>query len=391
RYITQLAGGASAAADSVSSISCVDLLRRDGLAGGRQDDVRAMSGRCQEVEYGLEVSNIMGTMRNETPWVWAPLEGMPDGAEGWTLAGQADLESEWARLRAELKGDAAKERFVQGWLRERNRAFAIETGQIEGLYTLRRGVTEQLVAEGLSGVVGAHTYESLDDATIRGLLTDQEAALEMVFTDVAGGRALSESMIKSWHQLLTRHQQTVTGLDPTGRRVAVPFTTKGRWKIRPNNPRRGDGHVHQYCPPEQVPPEMERLLTLYADIAGSGYPVNVEAAWLHHRFVRTHPFQDGNGRVSRLLMAWAYLKRSLPPPIVSALGKPEYINALELADEGDLKAFSDYIGGLAVSSMINANQLARQAFAGRLNRPNGNGGRTVGDDYLSPLDPEVQA
>ncbi len=222
-------------------------------------------------------------MRNETPWVWVSLEAMPEGAEGWALAGQTELESEWARLRAELKVDTAKERFVQGWLRERNRAFAIETGQIEGLYTLRRGVTEQLVAEGLSGVVGAHTYESLDDDTIRGLLTDQEAALEMVFTDVASKRALSESMIKSWHQLLTRHQETVTGLDPMGRRVAVPFTTKGQWKIRPNNPRRSDGHVHQYCPPEQVTPEIERLLALYVDISGRGYPVNVEAAWLHHR------------------------------------------------------------------------------------------------------------
>ena len=53
---------------------------------------------------------------------------------------------------------------------------------------------------------------------------------------------------------------------------------------------------------------MDRFFTLYRDIRERGYPVNVEAAWLHHRFVRTHPFQDGNGRVSRLLMAWAYLK-----------------------------------------------------------------------------------
>ena len=312
---------------------------------------------------------------------------MPEGAEGWALAGQAELESEWTRLRAALRGDAAKERFVQGWLRERARAFAIETGQIEGLYTLRRGVTEQLVAEGFAGVVGAHTHESLADETIRGLLTDQEAALDMVFEDVAGGRALSESMIKSWHALLTRHQETVTGLDPTGRRVAVPFETKGRWKLRPNNPRRADGHMHEYCPPEQVQPQMERLLALYGAISDRGYPVNTEAAWLHHRFVRTHPFQDGNGRVSRLLMAWAYLKRSLPPPVIAALTKPEYIGALEQADAGDLKAFSDHIGFLALASLNDANRLARQALEGRLNRPNGNGGRTIGDTYHPPSRP----
>ena len=109
----------------------------------------------------------------------------------------------------------------------------------------------------------------------------------------------------------------------------MQFKGKGEWKTRPNNPRRPDGVVHEYCPPEQVEPEMRRFLDLYNDgIRHRNYPVNVEAAWLHHRFVRTHPFQDGNGRVSRLLMAWAYVKRSLPPPVVTAQGKLGYIVAL---------------------------------------------------------------
>ena len=323
-------------------------------------------------------------MDGKEPWQWVPLEDMPSGAEDWALPGQAELEQRWAGYRQTLKQDAAKERFMEGWLRERVRAFALETGQIEGLYTLRRGVTEDLVAEGFAGVVGAHTYESLKDATIRGLLEDQEAAYDMAFDDVASGRPLSEYMVKSWHQLLTRHQETVTGFDPMGRHVAVEFTTKGRWKIRPNNPRRQDGQVHEYCPPEQVASEMDRFFALYEDVKARDYPVNAEAAWLHHRFVRTHPFQDGNGRVSRLLMAWAYIKRALPPPVISAQGKPEYIDALEDADAGDLKAFSDYLSLMSMPSMDRANRLAERVLSGKLNRPNGNGGRTIGDTYLPP-------
>jgi len=324
-------------------------------------------------------------MDGQAPEKWRPLTGMPEGAEGWAAPGFAGLEAEWAECQRRLKAGSAASRFLGGWLRERVRAFALETGQIEGLYTLRRGVTEQLIAEGFAGAVGAHTLEGLEDRTVRGLLQDQEAAYDLMFDDVAGGRPLSACMIKSWHALLARHQDTVAGIDPQGRRVEVEFRGKGEWKARPNNPRRPDGVVHEHCPPEQVEPEMRRFLDLYNDdIRHRNHPVNAEAAWLHHRFVRTHPFQDGNGRVSRQLMAWAYVKRGLPPPVVTAQGKFECIIALEAADEGNLKAFSDYISNRSTGSLQAAILLAKRALAGKLNRPNGNGGRTVGDEYLPP-------
>ncbi|MCY4214235.1 MAG: Fic family protein [Gammaproteobacteria bacterium] len=325
-------------------------------------------------------------MDAQAPEKWRPLTGMPEEAEGWATPGFAELEAEWAECRRQLKAGSPESRFLDGWLRERVRAFALETGQIEGLYTLRRGVTEQLIAEGFAGAVGAHTLEGLEDRTVRGLLEDQEAAYDMMFDDVASGRPLSAYMIKSWHALLTRHQETVTGIDPQGRRVQVAFRGKGEWKTRPNNPRRPGGVTHEYCPPEQVDSEMRRFLDLYNnDIRHRNYPVNAEAAWLHHRFVRTHPFQDGNGRVSRQLMAWAYVKRSLPAPVVSAEGKPDYINALEAADEERLIVLARYAGLRALESIAGAVEIAQRALAGKLNRPNGNGGRTVGDQYLPPV------
>ena len=324
----------------------------------------------------------------EHPEIWKPLEGMPEGAEHWGNPQYRALERQWLDARSKMKAGDPADRFIEAWLAERNRAFAIETGQIEGLYTLKRGVTEQLVAEGFAGVVGAHTLENLDDRVINGLLEDQTAACEMVWQDVAEGRPLTPSMLKSWHALLTRHQETVTGLtvvDGRIRKVQVPFVRKGVWKISPNNPRRGDGVVHQYCPPEHVDAEMDRFFAIYNDdVAPRRYPVEVEAAWLHHRFVRTHPFQDGNGRVSRLLMAYAYVKRNLPSPIIAAFAKPAYIAVLEAADGGELRPFVDRIAVLALSEIHGAECIAEPALAGELNRPTGNGGRRVGDDYLPP-------
>ena len=210
-------------------------------------------------------------------------------------------------------------------------------GRSRALYTLRRGVTEQLIAEGFAGAVGSHTLEGIEDRTVRGLLEDQEAAYDMMFDDVASGRPLSAYMIKSWHALLTRHQDTGGRHRPA--RPARSGRVQGKGPVEgfgPTIPAARTVWFMSTCPPEQVEPEMRRFLDLYNDDIGHrNYPVNAEAAWLHHRFVRTHPFQDGNGRVSRQLMAWAYVKRSLPPPVVSAQGKPTYIAALEAADEGE--------------------------------------------------------
>ena len=319
------------------------------------------------------------------PEVWRPMTGMPEGAHAWRVPGYRELAEEWASIRAALKDRDEPRAFLDRWLEERGRAFAIETGQIEGLYTLRRGVTEQLIAEGLGGVVGAHTVENVEDETIRGLLADQETAYNMLFDDVAGGRPLTQHHLESWHQLVTRHQETVAGIGPDRRRVQVTFRRRGQWKIDSNNPQRPDGVVHQYCPPERVQDEMDRFIALHAEIERARYPTEVEAAWMHHRFVRTHPFQDGNGRVSRMSMAYAYLRRGEPPPVIATEGRGGYIDALESADEGDLNAFSDYLGRLASVTLAEAVKIGRRALSGRLDRPCGNGGRVQGGDYLPPV------
>ena len=319
------------------------------------------------------------------PEVWKPIAAMPEGAREWKFPGYEELADRWRGLSWEIKKDPEKDKYVSNWLAERQRAFAIETGQIEGLYTLKFGVTEQLMVEGLTGVVASHTVENVEDRTIKGLLADQNAAFDMMFDTAFSGRSLTAHDLREWHQLLTRHQETVAGLTMDGKRVQVPFKNKGVWKVQPNNPRRPDGVMHEYCPPEHVQSEMDRLFEMYADIHDGGYPPEVEAGWLHHRFVRIHPFQDGNGRVSRLLMAYVYVKQNLPPPVVSAQGREDYIRALEDANRGYLQRFTDHLGALAVTTITSAAQIAESALEGRLTRPHACGGRTVDNEYLPPL------
>ena len=316
---------------------------------------------------------------------WRRVSDLPPEADGWSLASYRELVGEWREVRRTLEDRKVNRYLMDIWLRERSRAFAIETGQIEGLYLLRRGVTEQLITEGFEGVRGAHSVApELDDATLRGLLEDQQETLEIVFDIAKAGTPLTNTTIRGLHAILTRHQATAVGIHGiAGERIQIPLL-KGRYKIRPNNPRRQDGHVHEYCPPEQVDSEMEAFLTFHRSHADRDLPTEVEAAWLHHAFVRIHPFQDGNGRMSRLLVAYAFVKNGEFPPVITAEGKPGYIDMLEIADDGDLRPFIRYLGDLATQSTRRGVVLGQQILKGRDRMRHGNGGVTADGKYYPP-------
>ena len=188
----------------------------------------------------------------------------------------------------------------------------------------------------------------------------------------------------AWHERTTRHQTGTPVFRQVGEHREIPFVSKGRWKTKDNFIRRPDGTLLEFCPVDQVRAEMNRFATLYHEIRERNLPAEAEAAWAHHRFVRTHPFDDGNGRVSRLLMAYAYFRRGLPPPTIRDRGKEDYYFMLDRAAGGDLRRFSRYIGALAPPTLEVAVALGEQALQGNLSRTNGNGGRTVGNRYYPP-------
>lgn len=97
-------------------------------------------------------------------------------------------------------------------------------------------------------------------------------------------------------------------MDQFGDRREIPLL-KGRFKEQPNNPRRPDGTIHEYCPPPQVDSEVENLLR-WLDGYGEEDPI-LAASWLHHRFTQIHPCQDGNGRTARVLTTLVLLRAQL--------------------------------------------------------------------------------
>jgi Fic family protein len=115
----------------------------------------------------------------------------------------------------------------------------------------------------------------------------------------------------------------------------------GDYKQYPNSVRLANGEIFEYSSPIDTPILMRELVEWLN--TEQLHPVTL-AAMLHYKFVRIHPFDDGNGRIARLLMNYVFLKNDLPPVIIKSADKQNYLRSLHLADTGDFESFIAYIG-----------------------------------------------
>lgn len=288
---------------------------------------------------------------------WEPLEDLPE--EGRVLASTElrALSDIWLEQKDLLSGSAALDAFNERLQRQ----WAIETGVIERIYSLDRGITELLIERGIDSSLIPQEMTNKDPALVAMIIRDQESAVDWLFDIVRGERELSLSFIRELHALMTRHQATTTGRDQFGREVEVPLL-HGEWKELPNNPTRPDGSIHQYCLPEQVPPEMERLVALHLEHERAAVAPEVEAAWLHHRFTQIHPFQDGNGRIARAIASLVFIRAGWFPLVVTRDDRERYINALEAADRRDLMPLVSLFSALERKAFVNALAIAREVL-----------------------------
>ncbi|MBI2175780.1 Fic family protein [Candidatus Woesearchaeota archaeon] len=92
------------------------------------------------------------------------------------------------------------------------------------------------------------------------------------------------------------------------------------------------GRGTKTTPPEKVEKEMNELISWYHDNEKI-HPLE-RAAILHGKFEAIHPFEDGNGRVGRLLINVMLMSNGYPPLIVRKTHRIAYLACLEAFDHG---------------------------------------------------------
>ena len=115
-------------------------------------------------------------------------------------------------------------------------------------------------------------------------------------------------------------------------------------KTTPNHVQTITGEIFYFATPEETPAKMHDLVNWYNEktIEKNANPLLI-AAEFHYKFIRIHPFDDGNGRTARILMNFILMKFGYPPVIIKTEDKANYFAALQMADAGNIEVFINYI------------------------------------------------
>ena len=155
-------------------------------------------------------------------------------------------------------------------------------------------------------------------------------------------RPLTEQFIKELHQMLLVKSYEVDAITPDGNHTKKRIQV-GQYKSSNNHVKTKTGEMFYFTDHNLVTTEMGVLLEWYKVELEKGRSVLLKAPEFHYRFIRIHPFDDGNGRKARILMNFILMTGGYPPVVIKSEKKEKYYAALQQADGGDLQFFFVYI------------------------------------------------
>lgn len=224
-------------------------------------------------------------------------------------------------------------------------AEAIKTSEIEGEYPNREDVLSSIRKN-----LGLHI-----NATF---IKDKSAAgLGELMIDVrnTSNQPLSKEKLFEWHQMLLG----------TNKKMAVGIWRSHEEPMQVVSGAIGREKLHFEAPPsKRVPKEMNDFIDWFNSTAPGGKKeisiAPVRAAIAHLYFETIHPFEDGNGRIGRVLAEKA-LSQTIKRPVLLSLSstieanKKAYYAALEIAQRSnEITAWVSYFVNLTLAAQSEA-------------------------------------
>ncbi len=176
-------------------------------------------------------------------------------------------------------------------------------------------------------------------------------AINWVVDLVKGNSELTEVFIRQLHELLLKESSESFAQTPDGKPTKKKIEV-GKYKTLPNHVLQVTGEMFYFASPEETPAKMQELIDWFrAEREKPDVNPIILATLFHYRFIRIHPFDDGNGRTARILMNFILMQNGFPPVIIKTEDKENYYGVLHLADVGELEPFIEYIANNLVHSL----------------------------------------
>lgn len=162
-------------------------------------------------------------------------------------------------------------------------------------------------------------------------------------------RPITENFIRELHKVILVEDsynpaQTPEG-KPTQKKIKV-----GQYKSTNNHVQTSTGEIFYFASVEETPAKMHDLIEWLRKHKEQENPV-VLAALFHYKFIVIHPFDDGNGRLARILMNFILMRAGFPPVVIKTKEKEAYFRALRQADGGNTGTFVEYIAEQLLASL----------------------------------------
>lgn len=181
-------------------------------------------------------------------------------------------------------------------------------------------------------------------------ITGHNEAINWVLEMIQGDRPLTENFIRELHSLLL--QDSYKESKNAKGEIVPRKISAGKYKTTPNHVETVTGEIFYFATPEETPAKMFDLINWYNEKANEKEPNPILiAAEFHYKFIRIHPFDDGNGRTARILMNFILMKFGFPPVIIKTEDKANYFAALQFADAGNIESFIKYIAQNLIRSL----------------------------------------